>query len=635
MKPLFTSLVTPTLLSVAIAASFAANVANAADILTYTNNNNDPGNIALGYNVPIPVDSMTPLDGFRTYSSLNARHQQLVSEADFIRGEIIGQTHKGENIWLYTVSDSNGDTQSGAVEATTLINGGIHAREWQSPEAVTGFMEALFEQRNNEYIEAYLVDNLNMQFIPVLNIDGFKQTQRYPTEVTQTQQSPREGRMRRKNLRDVDFDINTDTDNLLGIDLNRNNEVYWASSTGSSSDPTSLVYHGSGPASEPEIQALVTAANLPPTGRLRLYLDVHSYTQIYFTPMTGNSRRDSITSTVMNKMRAANAFKYRYGPSAAGGGIGTTADYFATIFEVPSATLETEPSANGSADYGGNGVSHDGFILPNNQVRRMVRETTQATFTGFYTQAEKPLLQQLHIRNPDGDIVTQGQWVSSATGRTLVFSQNPNLQNDVEYSVSLSFNKPMRWLDNNQVSHFPSQNHSINPEVQFQGLDNDGNVIATDIDTSNGSWALGPTTATEVGFNRYKTDTFSFTMSLPQTLDWSQLTRMALAVNTVDMVNQPLDANPATVVDWVNGSWHNYENSSGDMLDTGGIDKSFRLIDDGSELFADEPTTPTTPTTPTPTTPPPTSVPSNSSGGGSLGVWCLLLLLVGRRVRRG
>jgi hypothetical protein len=324
-----------------------------ATIYTYTNDTSIGNAIPLGYTVPIPVESLTPIDGFRTYQSLHARHQQMASESDFIRGQIIGQTFDGEDIWLYTVSDEDSDTHSGATEAATLINGGIHAREWQSPEAVTGFIEALFENRNNAHVEAYLVDNVKMGFIPVLNIDGFKQTQRHPDQVTNTISTPREGRMRRKNMRGVDHDIQTD------------------------------------------------------------------------------------------------------------------------------------------------------------------------------------------------------------------------------------------------------------------------------IDVSQGSWQLTPQTDANTGYNRYKTDTFTFTLSLEQTLDWSQLTRMALSVNAEDMVRQPLDANPATVVDWDEGNWRGYENSAGENQDDGGVDNSFRLIDDGSELFVSAPP----PVTPTPTTPTPPAA-NTSSGGGSFGGILLGLLVL-------
>ena len=258
----------------------------------------------------------------------------------------------------------------------------------------------------------------------------------------------------------------------------------------------------------------------------------------------------------------------------------------------------------------------------------MVRETTFATLTGFYTQAEKPILQAVKIRDiATGEWVVDGQWLRATTGREKVFEQNQTLANDTEYEVSLVFNKPMRHLQNDQVANLPSIEVQTNPNVQWYGVDNAGNDIQTDIDVSQGSWALTPKTDTAAGYNRYKTDTFTFTLSLEQTLDWTQLARMALSVDTVDMVRQQLDANPASVVDWDEGNWRGYENSAGEDQDSGG----FRLIDDGRDVFvaAPPPVTPIPPTTPTP----PAS--NTSSGGGSFGGILLgLLVLIGVRRRR-
>lgn len=66
----------------------------------------------------------------------------------------------------------------------------------------------------------------------------------------------------------------TTIDHLNGVDLNRNNHPYWATSEGrSSADLQSIIHHGAGPASEPEIQALDAAAQLGPIERLRIYTD--------------------------------------------------------------------------------------------------------------------------------------------------------------------------------------------------------------------------------------------------------------------------------------------------------------------------------------------------------------------------
>ena len=73
----------------------------------------------------------------------------------------------------------------------------------------------------------------------------------------------RDGRMRRKNMLGADEDMYTQDDHLQGVDLNRNNDPFWASNPNRSSDDSrSIVHHGSSPASEPEIQALDAAMSL-------------------------------------------------------------------------------------------------------------------------------------------------------------------------------------------------------------------------------------------------------------------------------------------------------------------------------------------------------------------------------------
>ena len=66
-------------------------------ILTYTESDNTGNNIALGYPVPIPVDSLTPVAGFRTYDSLFARHQSLLMMHDEVDGQIVGETVAGRD----------------------------------------------------------------------------------------------------------------------------------------------------------------------------------------------------------------------------------------------------------------------------------------------------------------------------------------------------------------------------------------------------------------------------------------------------------------------------------------------------------------------------------------------------------
>ena len=562
--------------------------------LTYTQNvENDPNSRALGYPVPVPVASQTPVDGFREYDSLFARHQDIALSSPLINGQIIGQTTRGNNIWAYILSDDNQQTTEGnIIEGSLLQNGGIHAREWQSPEVITGIMERFFEHQNDQGFYQYLLENSQIILIPVLNVDGFKQTQRYPVNaifsIDQDDSvgvTPRDGRMRRKNMRGVDIELATENDYLRGIDLNRNNDPYWATNPGrSSSRQESIVHHGSGPASEPETQALQSAAAIA-NGNLRFYIDTHSFTKIYFAPMTGNARRDNITAQIAGRMRAVNNNTYSYGPSGAGGGIGSTDEYFANIFQVPSYTLETEPGQGGGTDYGGFGVSHDGFILPEAEINRVRNELANASILGYYMQAGPPGISQIQITRTDDDsTVFQGQWqADTTTTRSWQVIENIPLEANVEYRARISFNKAMRWRSNQSITQYPGQSINLDVSVVLEGFDSSGVAYQESL-AENGSW-LNAIGVANNGYLNYHDDSYLFEFSLSEDSPALLARLQQLAVTTTDLSGQMLDSNPATVVDWRNGFWNGYESTNGNFADTGGVDRTIRLIDDGSPAF--------------------------------------------------
>ena len=365
--------------------------AGCGDVLfTYTDADNSGQNIALGYPPPVPVASMTPVAGFRAYASLFAQHQSLLALNDEVGGEVVGETLAGREIWAYVVGDADADTAEGFAEGAVLVNGGIHAREWQTPEAVTAVFEALVAGKADGGFVQYLVENLNTVLVPVNNVDGFIQTQLYPANVTADREQPREGRMRRKNLRNpqtggfIDSDIGTVADNFWGVDLNRNAAQGFGQQGASTDLVTSLVYHGTGPDSEPEFQALQQAATLGPAARLRFYSDTHSFGQVYLAPSPPNTRLNAITQALGVHMADASGRNYGFGPDLPGSpGIGTTADHFTFTYEIPGWTLELEP-ANGGQDYGGLAShGHSGFILPDAEAARMREDVARPYLLGF------------------------------------------------------------------------------------------------------------------------------------------------------------------------------------------------------------------------------------------------------------
>lgn len=613
-------------------------------ILTYTENPTGASDtIALGYPVPQPIDSLTPFDGFRSYASLQARHEDLAlmnAEAD---SNVIGQTLSGRPIYAYRIGDSDGLTADGLTEPAAMINGGIHAREWQSPEAVTELFETLIEIKDDNGFGRYLIENVNVVIIPVLNIDGFLQTQLYPDQVTATSAQPREGRMRRKNLRNpqtlmpIDNDIATVGDNFWGVDLNRNSASGFGLNGGSSLLETSLVYRSAqGAGSEPEIDALENestgAVSLAPANRLRLYTDVHSFSQIFFTPLTGNRRRDAITIDLMNRLRAVLGDKYRDGRDqvAGGGGIGLTSDYFAYTYQVPSWTLEIEP-LNGAQDYGGTAShGHSGFILPDSEVARMRDEIAQMMLLGLYKQAGPPYAVAIQISEvPSGTVVYEARWMTmSASSRTLDVSANEALVPGSQYRLWLAFNKPMRWRDGTgAVTAYPGQGTTPVTGAAVLEIPDLNRTITLPIGSGT-VWLDQPGGAPN-GYLRYADDALVTTFTMPADLPASTPTAMVVSIINYDLSESQLDADPATPVDWLDGHWSGYEAEDGNTGDVGGVDCQFRPF--VATAAGATPPSETPPCAAAAPVPPPPAPPPPSDGGAVEWLTLLVLLAAFRR----
>jgi hypothetical protein len=366
----------------------------------------DNSKIALGYPVPIPVDTPLPFAGFRSYAGLHLRHQDLAAITPWVHAETIGTTQQGRNIWLYRLGDQDFETAYGLPEQAMLTNGGIHAREWQSPEVATGIIELLALGAEDGHLLSYLRDNANVLVIPVLNVDGFLQTQRFPrtnwlgTDPDDPESSPRDGRMRRKNMRDADELLATQADHLLGIDLNRNNPPYWATNLNRSSyDPESLVYHGTHRDLNPRSPPRCGCAT-GPADQLSMYTDLHSFSRQHFWVRSSNNRLANLTEDLLRTFsefhRRFPAGKYyaytRVSSTPRNQGIGATDEYFTHSYQVPAWTLEIEPSVSG-VEYGGFGRNgHDGFILPDAEVERVRTELAQTFAVAYYRQAGPPRL---------------------------------------------------------------------------------------------------------------------------------------------------------------------------------------------------------------------------------------------------
>ncbi len=575
-------------------------------ILTYVDTTSGANQIALGYPPPIPVASLTPVAGFRDYASLFARHQDLMISTAFVQGTQVGTTVNAQPIWAYQLGDAN-NTVAGStrIEPAIFINAGIHAREWQSPESATELMERIAQNGNDGGYHQYIAENINVVVLPVLNVDGFLQTQAYPVTVTATPSQPREGRMRRKNKRNpntlgaIDADINTVADNFWGVDLNRNGDVGFGQNGGSSSSVTSLIHRGPNMASEPETAALRAGATLGPTAQLRMYSDTHSFTQAYLVSTTSDARLTSITQTLLTKMRAVGPSRtYGVQLDNAAGDIGTTADYFNQTYAIPGWTLEIEP-INGSQDYGGQPHGHGGFITPDAHIARVRDDIADMYLRGAYVMAGPPSVREVMLTQVGAPGPTyHARWTeTSATARTLSVIVNDTIVPGATYTLWVAFDKPMR------LPSLPASDFDLTI------LDPSANVITAPIN-NGGVWQF-TVTGDSTGALRYAGDALIASFVMPPSA--ADLSSVRLMMSATDIAGSMLDSFPFSIAGWSAGHWTEYENAAGVDGDIGSVDAT---------LFIDAPGTGMG------------GVGGGGGGGGGGAAFDLLLLLAGFRLLR-
>ncbi len=180
------------------------------------------------------------MGGYMTLEEINAYIDSLcAARSDLVSSKVsIGQTIEGRETWAFKISDNPNIDED---EPELLYTAAIHAREVITPLVLIHFIEHLLTNYDTSPEIADLVNNRELWFILCCNPDGY-----YFNEVI----APGGGGMWRKNRRYV-------VGSEWGIDLNRNFGYMWGyDNFGSSSNPSSETYRGTGPFSEPESQNL-------------------------------------------------------------------------------------------------------------------------------------------------------------------------------------------------------------------------------------------------------------------------------------------------------------------------------------------------------------------------------------------
>lgn len=533
------------------------------------------------YPIPYPIDSTLPVEGFRTRTALQTRLMDLSIAHDFIGRHLIGETREGHDIEAYVIGDADDLAVDGTREPGAMVNGTIHAREWCSPEIVVQLIEHFAASNGTDPVVSYLVQQNHLAVVPILNIDGFDQTQRFPNQ----QYNSIEGRQRRKNMRLaggglVDHDITTTGDNSHGIDLNRNLSVGFGA--GGSGTTTNIQYRGPSAFSEPETQALrdSVAALFDDPSSLRFYADVHGAIPALFVVFHGSEAADMATYVLGERLESVYTemngrgidMLYVCPPSGdcvadalgipsfdVDPPIGATDEYHGFTYSIPSFTIEYPTPNYREAGSG------DTFILPADEVAQTVLENREALLLGFYFAAGPPVVERVRVwRDANADnqidgseIMHDSAWSADdpATTRSRSVAENQPVISGAAHRVILQFNKPMRRMAAGVAVQWTGQSVALQPTVAIKN----GTTTLANVLPLAAGWQSTPESGTAPGYARFAGDTWIGTIEQGAlAFDGSAM----LSVAAADAYGHAVDENPATVADWDDG-WQGFETASG------------------------------------------------------------------------
>ncbi|MCF8243065.1 MAG: immune inhibitor A [Melioribacteraceae bacterium] len=321
----------------------------------------------------------------------------------------IGTSIEGRTLYVVKISDNPNMREN---EPQVFYNSLIHAREPQGMMTVLYYMFYLLENYGTDPEVTYLVNNREIYFLPVINVDGY--------EYNRTN-SPNGGGMWRKNRRD-------NSDFSMGVDLNRNWGYQWGyDNSGSSGTPSDETYRGEAPFSEPENQVIREFIN---TKNFKTALNYHTFSNLLIIPW-GYITQETPDSLVFRDFgRDMSAYNgYTWGVS---GDIiyevnGSTDDWmYGEQTEKPKIYSITPEVGGGS----------DGFWPPQSRIFPLAIENLRPNL--YMTWAAGGFVGMENIQLPEGDIL-QGDTLDIALSL-----KNKGLGN--AYDVSMQLSSPEEFI---------------------------------------------------------------------------------------------------------------------------------------------------------------------------------------------
>src|SRR5215211_7581472 len=202
-------------------------------------------------------------DVWRSFDEKDGIRDELYSIArrnpQIVKLEVVGHSIQGREIIALKVT-KDAKTIADGTRPDVLYMSTVHAREWISTEVNRRLLHHFVDNYGKDAEVTNLVNTRELWFMIVANPDGYQYT--FDHE-----------RLWRKNLHDNDGD--GQITNADGVDPNRNYDILWGyDNEGSSPQQSAADYRGTGPASEPEVQA---HQNLIDRLKFRFLVTYHSF----------------------------------------------------------------------------------------------------------------------------------------------------------------------------------------------------------------------------------------------------------------------------------------------------------------------------------------------------------------------
>ncbi|NP_001087305.1 carboxypeptidase O gene 1 L homeolog [Xenopus laevis] len=272
--------------------------------------------------------------------------------SDLVSMHYLGSTYEHRPIYYFKIG-----WPSDKPKKIIWMDCGIHAREWIAIAYCQWFVKEILETHKNNPLLQKVLHNIDFYVVPVLNIDGFI----YSWNVDRLWRKSRSSH-------------NNGT--CYGVDLNRNFDSQWCT-IGASHNCKDITFCGTGPASEPEANAVSKLLGSLKSDVL-CFLTIHSYGQLillpygYTTePSVNHEEMLNISQKAAAKLKEKHGTEYRVGSTSQilYSNSGSSRDWAKDLGIPFSFTFELRDTGT------------YGFVLPENQIRPTCEETMAGVMT--------------------------------------------------------------------------------------------------------------------------------------------------------------------------------------------------------------------------------------------------------------